>query len=336
MVAKPKAKAKAKEKAKPKSASSDVVEVGSDDERDPKLIAPKKTFDGSDREKYPIFRRSIVLWRNRYKHKSQKDLGSYLLDAVEGAAEVKVMTLVPEGQETFDKILELLDAKYGGNTLTRATAALSEFRELKRGKSTLADFLGLYEIARAKAITHGWSPSEKTDGADLLNACELPTAAHAGVLQSLKNNAKITAHGLPEYEATRENLELLAETYAIKDSKEHNSRKRPAMVAEHQPQPKWQRPANGQRGQPKGGGKGKGVCYDFLDGKCQRGASCKYAHSKDGGKGLKGGDRKGLKGGDPKGGGKGSEGKGRKSTAPCRDYAKGQCKRGDACWFSHN
>ena len=51
MVAKP----KAKEKAKPKSASSDVVEVGSDDERDPKLIAPKKTFDGSDDEKYPLF-----------------------------------------------------------------------------------------------------------------------------------------------------------------------------------------------------------------------------------------------------------------------------------------
>ncbi len=334
MAAKAKAKAKAQAKSKSKPTSSDVVQVDSDVERDPKLIAPKKTFDGSDEEKYPLFRRSIVLWRNRYHKQGQLQLGSYLLDALEGQAESRVMALIPDGEESYDQILKVLDSKYGGNTLTKATAALDEFRELKRGKTTLKDFLGKYEVARAKAMKHGWQPSERTDGADLLRVCELPTAAHAGVLQSLKNDKAITAGGLPEYTATKENLELLAETYALKDAREETSRKRPAMLAT-EPQPKWQRQASGQRGKPKGGGKGKGVCYDYLDGKCKRGGACKYSHAADG-KGLKGGDHKGLKGGDPKGKGKGSDGKGRKSSAACRDFVKGQCKRGDACWFSHN
>ena len=58
------------------------------------------------------------------------------------------------------------------------------------------------------------------------------------------------------------------------------------------------------------------VCYDFQEGNCQRGDSCKFDHG-SGGRGGGGGGR---------GGGGGNE---------CFDFQEGNCQYGDSCKFDH-
>jgi len=70
------------------------------------------------------------------------------------------------------------------------------------------------------------------------------------------------------------------------------------------------RPSGG--GDQGGGGRGQGECYDWRDGRCNRGSSCRFSHDGPGGSGGGGGgdDRRGGGGGgggydDRRGGGGG-------------------------------
>jgi hypothetical protein len=81
-------------------------------------------------------------------------------------------------------------------------------------------------------------------------------------------------------------------------------------------------------------------CIDFAKGKCTRGAGCKYSHSKDGSRndGRANSPKRGY---SPKRGS--SPGKSRLRTPtperfkrPCHSFAKGSCKYGDKCVYSHS
>lgn len=74
-------------------------------------------------------------------------------------------------------------------------------------------------------------------------------------------------------------------------------------------------------GRPVGGGKFSDGCKYFSSGKCFRGASCAFQHSKD----------KAPSSSPPS-----SSRRRRKSAGVCIDYVHGACSRGDNCKFSHS
>jgi len=104
----------------------------------------------------------------------------------------------------------------------------------------------------------------------------------------------------------------------------------------------------GGRGGGFGGGSGRtNVCFAWQKGVCDRGDSCRFAHSEDGGGGGGGyggggggmgyGGRNGgggFGGGNSFGGGGGFGGAGRKRGV-CFAWQRGECFRGDSCKFSH-
>ena len=89
----------------------------------------------------------------------------------------------------------------------------------------------------------------------------------------------------------------------------------------------------------------RGVCYAWRENRCDRGDSCRFAHSEDGGGGgggyRGGGDRGygGDRGGDRWGGnrdrGYGGDRGGDRPRGVCFDWQKGRCDRGESCRFAH-
>merc|ERR1719148_2844 len=94
-----------------------------------------------------------------------------------------------------------------------------------------------------------------------------------------------------------------------------------------------------------GGGRARGVCYDFQKGQCTRGPACRFAHdnggggfdgfAQPGGMGMGGMGGMGMGGGGFGGGMGGMGGGGGGGRGICFDFQKGQCTRGEACRFSH-
>ena len=86
-------------------------------------------------------------------------------------------------------------------------------------------------------------------------------------------------------------------------------------------------------------GKSKGVCYDFLSGKCKKGSSCKYRHEKPkrSGSGSNsrspGGDRR--KQSRSPGSDRAKHPKKDLKNKPCRYFKEGKCKKGEKCPFKH-
>lgn len=62
----------------------------------------------------------------------------------------------------------------------------------------------------------------------------------------------------------------------------------------------------------------RGVCYAWREGKCDRGDSCRFAHSEDGAGDFRRDDRRGDR-----------------PPQVCYDWQRGQCTRGDSCRFVH-
>ncbi len=336
------ARAKAKPKAKPKAAPKKAAAPASSDEseveleagtwaQEPRLLPPKKVFEGAqDKDKYSNWRRATMLWRGKYEVTSDKRLGASLCEVIGGEAEDLVFASLAEGDETFTAVMEILDGAYGEKGLPEAIQAQNAYDEAKRGKKSLGDFLTLYKTARSKAIRHGLTPSPATDGAKLLQACQLTATQQTGVLQTLRLEAKLAGKvfAQPEYKSTLDALEMLAQTLSMQDQEDRGTRKRPALAANVVP--KYHR-----KGDPKGGGKGRqdgpgkgpewtpassgGACKFFAKGTCNKGSACRFDHSK-GGKATDG--KSGKKKGDSKG--------------ACHQWSKGgSCTYGEKCRFSH-
>ena len=94
----------------------------------------------------------------------------------------------------------------------------------------------------------------------------------------------------------------------------------------------------------------RGVCYDWKNGKCDRGDSCRFAHSEDADRGGRGGydDRRGgydrggrggyddRRGGyDDRRGGYDDRRGGDRPRGVCFDWQAGRCDRGASCRFAH-
>lgn len=83
-----------------------------------------------------------------------------------------------------------------------------------------------------------------------------------------------------------------------------------------------------------------GLCYDFLEGKCLRGSTCRFTHpppsatnAEDGAGEEGGGGGGGEEGGEAAGGGKKKRGK---RAGPCYAFDSEEgCAKGDACIFKH-
>ena len=328
-----KAKAKAKAKARAKAAIPPPADSGSssDEQPEPKLAAPQKKFSGADREKFVGWRRGIKVWRRRYVTTSEAKLGSALMEAITDAAEEAVFARVPEGQETYTNIMEAMEEAYGEKAIPSTAKYIQEYQECKRGKRSLSEFLEVYKLARVKAINHGLQTSDNTDGVQLLSACDLTTTQQAHILTQLQTQSLAAGEdqAKPEFKRTMGLLELLAQVLEMQDQKLGTRKRQAAFMGQETSQPKALKLQDGSRGFNKGAkskGKGKGLCWDWQQGTCQRGATCTFQH---GGKGNA----------KPKGDGKGkgkAMGKGKgKSKSVCWDWQAGKCTRGAACWFGH-
>ena len=364
MVAKAKAKAKAKAVSQPIE-----VEPDSEDDRDPRLVVPKKTFAGEqEREQYRNWRRGISIWRSQYSKQSEQKLGAKLMEVLLGDAEDIVFATLPSGGESYSAILEVLDSAFGDKGLPEALSALNDFNACVRGKQTLASFIVRFKTLRAKAMKYGLTPSEATDGAILLQKAELTSTQHTGIVQTLRIEAKVQGAEFttPKYAPTLEALETLAQTLQTQDVAQGRGKRQAVFVAEEQPGAKRARVETlignkGKKGDGKGGRGGKadfggkggfggkynnagkeqhkwGICTQFSKtGKCSFGDQCKYKHGEgSNAAALKDQqqDQATLLGKGPKGKGKGGA-KEKKSNTVCRDFKAGKCSRGASCWFKH-
>ncbi len=70
------------------------------------------------------------------------------------------------------------------------------------------------------------------------------------------------------------------------------------------------------------------VCYDFQKGKCNRGAGSKYSHDKESSPKRSFSPRRASPGR--------SLSPASKKKIPCKPHAKGTCKYGDKCFYSHS
>jgi hypothetical protein len=177
-------------------------------------------------------------------------------------------------------------------------------------------------------MRHGLTPSPDTDGAKLLQACQLTATQQTGILQALRLEAKLggKVFAKPEYQTTLDALEMLAQTLSMQDNEDRGTRKRPALMTDVAPKyPRNNQPKGHGKGQSSGPGKGPGwtplssggVCKFWVKGTCSKGEACSFKHSK------------GPKGGKPTDGKKGGKG-------ACHQWTKGgSCTFGDKCRFSH-
>ena len=99
---------------------------------------------------------------------------------------------------------------------------------------------------------------------------------------------------------------------------------KPTMpVQEHDPENLETKPEKPAKAMPAGGGKGIRKCYDHMIGQCQR-DNCPYAHVGQAGMGKAEAEKE-----------RESLAKWR-ATQPCNAFAKGKCKYGEKCQFSHS
>ena len=126
---------------------------GSDDEpsRVRKLEPPKVRFSGS--EDYEIFKRQVLIWESKYEGKfSQSKLGAEVMEVLSEGALEAVFALVPEKQESLEKILKALDQRYGKKAMPKATSAV-EFCQVHARE---AHFAQLPQRVRNPAVqSHG-------------------------------------------------------------------------------------------------------------------------------------------------------------------------------------
>ena len=97
----------------------------------------------------------------------------------------------------------------------------------------------------------------------------------------------------------------------------------------------------GGGGDPKGKGKSKKFCIKFQEGRCEYGSKCRYVHEKDPdfvkreGRADSAGSDKDGKGKKNKNGRAKTPPRTDTSNIPCSFFAKGTCKKGDQCNYSH-
>jgi hypothetical protein len=277
-------------------------------------LAPPREFRG-EKGKYRGWQRLVGQWREAHADVSDSVAGQQLLEALKGDVEdIVVGSLGDEELSSYQAIMKVLESSYGQETLLESIDVEQELKRYTRKNEGLKEFLAKFEALRAKAKRHGYAPSALTEGTELLSKAGISTEQKAAILQQLAHEAALTGKdpatvGYPE---VLRSLQAIARAHELcEQEKEEKPRKeKPAYVAMPkgkwgQPKGKWTDKTKGTQ-DGKGSGDGKagaaaGVCWFNLQGKCWKGASCKFSHSQPKGESA-------TKGG--KGDGKGNQGKG--------------------------
>ena len=285
-----------------------------------KLDAPPVKFSGEVSE-HESWARGVRSWYADAKAKnSDGRLGRKLTESLTGKAKTAVYAAVKEGEETFDKVMEVLAARFGRRVMSRTMEVARALAQCKRGKSTLREFLNEYIELRSKAEQMGEQFCTVTSGTRLLDAAELAASTQAQVLQTMALTAGPGSggHSMPGYAEVMSQLETLAGVYENQDVKKKQgpAKEAPTLIAEEaQPAPAWKPWAP-----RKGKGKGKGGDKD---------KSVKKTITKPGGGGGKG-----------RGKGKGKGGGGDSAPPICNYYRDGvKCpfeEKPGGCRFAHS
>jgi len=298
----------------PDEADDDVLEM----KKTAKLVPPKKQYSGQDADDFENWKRAVQIWRNKFPWVSDKRMGAELMEVITDKAETTVYASIPDGEETYSRIMKILELRHGKRAMPKTMEYSLKFQKCVRGKETMREFLNTYSMLKAKAEQCGEQMCPLTAGTKLLNAAELGPSSHSSVLATLSKSSG--PNNMPTYEDVLEQLELLAQTYEAFDDarriKDGDKKKGvQAFFAE---------------GEAKGGqdpawtakGKGKG----------SRGISSAWGKgSSNHGRGKQG---KG-KSKDPKGKGKGKPSSG-KGKGVCWNWEKtGTCPFGEECRFEH-
>ncbi len=274
--------------------TSDSEDQSSSDEADPatlmkpKLEAPRSKFSG-DKSQFKTWSRVVSIWYNSRKaYATQETLGGFVLEALDERVQTMVLARLDDGKETYKNVMKALRSEFGDDQLLMTTDAVTQFRSLARGKESLSDFLVQYETYRLAAVKEGYEGSKKTDGVDLLNACDLPPQVHSQILINLSGKD-------PSYKIVLKLIKTVANSEALKQRERagrREKREKAALTGLAHAGGKGGRSGVAKqihkKGDKKGKGKGKGtqekgskkhiLCKFFQEGKCTRGASCTFSH----------------------------------------------------------
>ena len=144
-------------------------------------------------------------------------------------------------------------------------------------------------------------------------------------------NFKPLSHDLAVYDRTPEGEPNRSYDFLMKAARDYLERKRLEKMRQATKKSlSGKKDAAAATPRPSSVGKGTGICYDFLAGKCTRGKDCKYKHEKtEKGKGGKKGKPRSTSRTPSRSMSPGSR------NQVCKFWKAGKCHRGSECAFQH-
>jgi hypothetical protein len=260
----------------------------------PKLEAPKSVYAGKGSAAgFEQWKREIGLWKKRYPTTDEALLCSYLLDAIDAEIKQQLHKVIPATEldlpSAFDTVMKYMKKNYGQRDDDEAYWAHKDFKECRREKKRLRDYLTEWESKLAHARLHGMTEQDSFLWLDALNGSCLNATQYQNVTAQKAQKKKLMRDTLrlmgkdaeaDVYEVTlEESIDILKELDRSFENVSERKKEIKVMVAEK--------------------GQGKGDKKDVTCHKCgKKGHYARDCKSKGDGKGGKG----------KKGGGKGTKG----------------------------
>ncbi len=161
-----------------------------------KLVAPSKLAEPVTTAMFRTWMREYKQWLALYSgvYSDAALLQSALL-ALGTETKEAVFAEVPAGTLTLASVQETLHRLYAGDELLEQRKALADVRALRRGKSSLHDFLRQWKHVRATAQVAGVLPSSEaeSDAWDMLEASELTNSQRGSILAELQTRRDLCA-----------------------------------------------------------------------------------------------------------------------------------------------
>ena len=152
-----------------------------------KLEAPKSVFEGKGGAvEFEEWRESVMRWRARYPDVDVGLLGNLLMDGLGEQVRSSLLKRVKDLDPSFDDVVDVLDKDYGQRTNGKAYWSHRAFREVRRGKRSLRDYLVEFEAKLADARRWGFDGSDENVWMDCLHGAMLTPTQHQNVLAQVE------------------------------------------------------------------------------------------------------------------------------------------------------
>ncbi len=263
-------------------------------------------------------------------------------------------------------LIAWIRGRYADLPGTASQEALENFDKFRRTTPDLRAYLDAFETHLVRLSKHGTTFNDEQVKQYIVAKADLPALVKNELMLSLHRTCKATNVPSASLQDLKDELLLLGKRPDLFVRRQSNVN----VIASDTPHDversrTWDRgssargrePSRHDRGEPstacyytdKGKGKGKGKdyrskppCRHHARGHCHFGDSCRFSHSGKGGDRSRsrshGGYQKNDRSRSPRGRGgyeQNNRSRSRGRQEPCRDFARGQCRRGGTCLFLH-